>query len=130
MKANVLHVSFGHRSNLSAAWTLASAQRTENSAVNFAFRIRAPRNSIAEPSVALVTGGAVLGFDDQVHIDLDRAAHGAFARRSEAIRSRAQMNRRCDRSLVVPEAQKRKDRPARPQDFRHADGVPYAGGNR
>ena len=26
-----------------------------------------------EPSVALVTGGAVLGFDDQVHIDLDRA---------------------------------------------------------
>ena len=25
-----------------------------------------------EPSVALVTGGAVLGFDDQVHIDLDR----------------------------------------------------------
>ena len=26
-----------------------------------------------EPSVALVTGGAVLGFDGQVHIDLDRA---------------------------------------------------------
>lgn len=26
-----------------------------------------------KPSVALVTGGAVLGFDDQVHIDLDRA---------------------------------------------------------
>jgi hypothetical protein len=55
-----------------AAWTLASAQRTENSAVNFAYRIRAPRNNIAEHSVALVTGGAVLGFDDQVHIDLDR----------------------------------------------------------
>jgi hypothetical protein len=27
----------------------------------------------SEPSVALVTGGAVLGFDDQVHIDLNRA---------------------------------------------------------
>jgi hypothetical protein len=26
-----------------------------------------------EPCVALVTGGAVLGFDDQVHIDLDCA---------------------------------------------------------
>jgi hypothetical protein len=65
-----------------------------------------------------------------VHIDLDRAAHGAFARRSEAIRSRAQMNRRCDRSLVVPEARQRKDRSARPQDFRHVDGVPCAGGNR
>jgi hypothetical protein len=26
-----------------------------------------------EPCVAVVTGGAILGFDDQVHIDLDRA---------------------------------------------------------
>jgi len=26
-----------------------------------------------EPCVALVTGGAVLGFDDRVYIDLDRA---------------------------------------------------------
>jgi len=26
-----------------------------------------------EPSVALVTGGAVIGFDGQVHIDLDHA---------------------------------------------------------
>ena len=26
-----------------------------------------------EPCVALVTGGAVIGFDNQVHIDLDRA---------------------------------------------------------
>jgi hypothetical protein len=26
-----------------------------------------------EPSVALVKGGAILGFDEQVHIDLDRA---------------------------------------------------------
>jgi hypothetical protein len=26
-----------------------------------------------EPSVALVTGGAILGFDGQVHIDLDCA---------------------------------------------------------
>lgn len=48
MKMNVIHVSFGHRSNLLAAWTLASAQRTENSAMNFAYRIRAPRNSIVE----------------------------------------------------------------------------------
>jgi hypothetical protein len=30
-------------------------------------------NLTPEPSVALVTGGAVLGFDGQVHIDLDRA---------------------------------------------------------
>jgi hypothetical protein len=28
---------------------------------------------ISEPSVALVTGGAVMGFDNQVHIDLDCA---------------------------------------------------------
>ncbi|HZM06827.1 MAG TPA: hypothetical protein VFC11_00015 [Methylocella sp.] len=28
---------------------------------------------ISEPSVALVTGGAVIGFDNQVHIDLDCA---------------------------------------------------------
>ena len=27
----------------------------------------------SEPSVAHVTGGAILGFDNQVHIDLDRA---------------------------------------------------------
>ena len=33
----------------------------------------APRKSPAEYSVALVAGGAVLGFDHQVHIDLDRA---------------------------------------------------------
>lgn len=26
-----------------------------------------------EPNVALVKGGAILGFDEQVHIDLDRA---------------------------------------------------------
>jgi hypothetical protein len=26
-----------------------------------------------EPCVAVVAGGAVLGFDDQVHVDLDRA---------------------------------------------------------
>lgn len=27
----------------------------------------------SEPSVALVTGGAILGFDNQIHLDLDRA---------------------------------------------------------
>lgn len=27
----------------------------------------------SEPSVALVTGGAILGFNNEVHIDLDRA---------------------------------------------------------
>jgi hypothetical protein len=74
MKMNVIHVSFGHRSNLLAAWTLASAQRTENSAVNFAYRIRALRNSIVEYSVALVTGGAALGFDDQVQCSIFSAA--------------------------------------------------------
>jgi hypothetical protein len=33
----------------------------------------APRNNIADHYVTLVTGGAVLAFDDQVHIDLDRS---------------------------------------------------------
>jgi hypothetical protein len=28
---------------------------------------------ISEPNVALVTGGAIIGFDNQVHIDLDCA---------------------------------------------------------
>jgi hypothetical protein len=40
---------------------------------NFGYRVRVPHSSIAEPSVMLVPGGAVLGFDDQVHIDLDRS---------------------------------------------------------
>jgi hypothetical protein len=54
----------------------------------------------AEPCVALVTGGAVLGFDDWV------PAHGAFTERSEAIRGRAQKNRRCDRCLAGPGARR------------------------
>jgi hypothetical protein len=33
----------------------------------------ASNDLISEPSVALVTGGAVIGFDNQVHIDLDCA---------------------------------------------------------
>jgi hypothetical protein len=33
----------------------------------------ASNDPISEPSVALVTGGAVIGFDNQVHIDLDCA---------------------------------------------------------
>jgi hypothetical protein len=31
------------------------------------------RDLTPEPCVALVTGGAIIGFDDQVHIDLDRS---------------------------------------------------------
>jgi hypothetical protein len=73
MKTNIIHVSFGVPGTLLGAWTDVSVQRTAYSAMNFAYRIIAPRKSIAEYSVALVAGGAVLGFDDQVHIDLDCA---------------------------------------------------------
>ena len=46
-------------------------QKTECSIVKFDC-LSAPGKSSAEYSVALVAGGAVLGFDHQVHIDLDR----------------------------------------------------------
>jgi hypothetical protein len=40
---------------------------------HFAYRIIAPRKSISDHCVALVTGDAILGFDGHVHIDLDRS---------------------------------------------------------
>jgi hypothetical protein len=57
-------VSFELRSSLLAAWALIA---------NFGYRVRLPRRSVADPVVMLVPGGAVLGFDDLVHIDLDRS---------------------------------------------------------
>jgi hypothetical protein len=40
---------------------------------HFASRIIAPRTNIPDHCVALVAGGAILGFDGHVHIDLDRS---------------------------------------------------------
>ena len=57
-------LSFGLRSTFFTALPLIS---------NFGYRVRLPRRSVANPVVMLVPGGAVLGFDDQVHIDLDRS---------------------------------------------------------
>ncbi len=50
-----------------------STQLNEYSAMNILYHIIAAHNRIAKYSVTLVAGGAVLGFDDQVHIDLDRS---------------------------------------------------------
>jgi hypothetical protein len=72
MKTNIVHVSFRGPGTRLGARTHVSVQQTEHSIVKFACHI-APRESLAEYSVALVAGGAVLGFDHQVHIDLDRA---------------------------------------------------------
>ena len=72
MKTNIIHVSFGDPDTQLGVRTHLSVQQTEYSIVKFDCRI-APRKSPAEYSVALVAGGAVLGFDHQVHIDLDRA---------------------------------------------------------
>jgi hypothetical protein len=47
-----------------------------------------------EHSVALVTGGAILGFDDQVHIDLNRA-HTVLSS-DEARRFAAELKRIAD----------------------------------
>ena len=51
------------------------------------------KKNIAEPSVALVVGGALLGIDDQVHIDLDRS-HTVLSPddAEEIFRSRTQKN--------------------------------------
>jgi hypothetical protein len=57
-------VSFELRSSLLAAWALIA---------NFGYRAKLPRRSVAKPIVMLVPGGAVLGIDDLVHIDLDRS---------------------------------------------------------
>ena len=40
--------------------------------MNILHHIIAAHNKIAKYSVTLVAGGALLGFDDQIHIDLDR----------------------------------------------------------
>ena len=50
-----------------------STQRNEYSAMNILHHIIAAHNKIAKYSVTLVAGGALLGFDDQIHIDLDRS---------------------------------------------------------
>jgi hypothetical protein len=39
----------------------------------FTCLITAPQNNTVDHCVALVIGGAILGFDDLVHIDLDRS---------------------------------------------------------
>ena len=39
----------------------------------FTYLITAQQNNAADHCVALVIGGAILGFDDRVHIDLDRS---------------------------------------------------------
>jgi hypothetical protein len=57
-------LSFGLRSTFFTALPLIS---------NFGYRAKVPHSHNAEPSVMLVPGGAVLGFDDEVHIDLDRS---------------------------------------------------------
>jgi hypothetical protein len=41
--------------------------------MNILHHIIAAHNKIAKYSVTLVAGGALLGFDDQIHIDLDRS---------------------------------------------------------
>ena len=75
MKTNVIHVSFGSPGTELGVRAHVSVQQTEYSIVKFDCRIapRKRRKSFAEYSVALVAGGAVLGFDRHVHIDLDRA---------------------------------------------------------
>jgi hypothetical protein len=55
-----------------------------------------------EPSVALVTGGAVLGFDAQVHIDLDRA-HTVLSP-DEARRFAAELKRIADAIDPLPQS--------------------------
>ena len=72
MKTNIIHVSFGGPDTKLGTRTHVSVQQTKYSIFKLDCRI-APRKSPAEYSVALVAGGAVLGFDHQVHIDLDRA---------------------------------------------------------
>jgi hypothetical protein len=71
MKANIIQVTFGGPDIQLGARRLVSVQKTECSIVKFDC-LSAPAKSPAEYSVALVAGGAVLGFDHQVHIDLDR----------------------------------------------------------
>jgi hypothetical protein len=39
----------------------------------FSYLITARQNNTADHCVTLVIGGAILGFDDRVHIDLDRS---------------------------------------------------------
>jgi hypothetical protein len=77
MKPNGILASLEPRNALLAAWTVAT---------NITNHIGASRKSIAQPSVALVTGGAVIGFDDRCTYRSRPLAHGAFTRRGEAIR--------------------------------------------
>jgi hypothetical protein len=54
-------------------------------------------------SVALVTGGAVLGFDNQVHIDLDRS-HAVLSP-DEARQFSAELKRIADEIEPFPDAE-------------------------
>ena len=72
MKTNVIHVSFGSPGTELGVRAHVSVQQTEYSIVKFDDRIN-PRKSPAEYSVTLIAGGAILGFEDRVHIDLDCA---------------------------------------------------------
>jgi hypothetical protein len=78
-------LSFGLRSTFFTALRVIS---------NFGYRVRLPRRSVANPVVMLVPGGAVLGFDDQVHIDLDRS-HTVLSP-SDARHFAAELNRIAD----------------------------------
>jgi hypothetical protein len=73
-----VHLSFGFCRVLLAPLAPVFTRIIENSGLSFDYHIRVPRDHVGESHVALVTGGAVLGFDDQVHIDLDYA-HSALS---------------------------------------------------
>jgi len=99
MKTNIVHVSFGGPDTKLGARTHVSAQQTEYSIVKFDCRI-APGKSLAEYSVALVAGGRSSDLITKC-ISISTAPTRCFRRTTRAIRSRAQKNCRCDRSLVV-----------------------------
>ena len=54
-----------------------------------------------EHSVALVSGGAILGFDDQVHIDLNRAHTELSPDEARRFATGAQKNCRCGKLHVA-----------------------------
>ena len=80
-----------------------STQRNEYSAMNILYHIVAAHNKIAKYSVTLVAGGALLGFDDQVHIDLDRS-HTVLSP-DEARQFSAELKRIADEIEPFPDAE-------------------------